>query len=65
MKLWLGDCSKFMLFNFSGLCPECPTFYGNWAACHKILVQFVQAFTFFTPLQSLELEICVLNGNFR
>ena len=41
--LWLGDCSKFMLFNFSGLCPGCPAFYGNRAACHMMLGQFVQA----------------------
>jgi hypothetical protein len=32
-----------MLFNFSGLCPGCPAFYGNRAACHMMLGQFVQA----------------------
>ena len=28
---------------FSGLCPGCPAFYGNRAACHMMLGQFVQA----------------------
>ena len=31
------------LFHFSGLCPGCPAFYGNRAACHMMLGQFVQA----------------------
>ena len=33
----------YALFNFSGLCPGCPAFYGNRAACHMMLGQFVQA----------------------
>ena len=33
MARWLF---KFMLFNFSGLCPGCPAFYGNRAACRKL-----------------------------
>ena len=33
----------FQKFHFSGLCPGCPAFYGNRAACHMMLGQFVQA----------------------
>ena len=37
-----GNISLLFLF-FSGLDPECPSYYGNRSACHMMLSQYQQA----------------------
>ena len=51
------------LLHFSALCPGCPAFYGNRAACHMMLGQFVQALE--DARTSVQLEPNFVKGYIR
>ncbi len=54
---------NFTFYIFSGLCPDCPAFYGNRAACHMMLGQFVQALE--DARRSVQLDHSFVKGYVR
>ena len=67
ITMWMSWVKKSLinsnLLHFSGLCPGCPAFYGNRAACHMMLGQFVQALE--DARTSVQLEPNFVKGYIR